>query len=234
MNTLTVNGVNLTTAFGVVPTLTDTFEAAEPDIEYISVPGRSGDLVMSNDRFSNIEVTFPAFIYRNMKTNVKGLSAFLNSLKGYVRIEDSVHTEEFRLGQYAGGFKPSIGGQYEAASFDISFNCKPQRYLKSGETAQTFTASGSITNPTRYASKPLLTVVGSGSVIVGGVTITIDTEQTDITIDCETGDCYHGSTNCNGDVSFSSHDLPTIPAGASTIGLDGVTSVSIVPRWFSI
>ena len=234
MNTLTVNGVNLTTAFGVVPTLTDTFEAAEPDIEYISVPGRSGDLIMSNDRFSNIEISYPAFIYRSMKTNVKGLAAYLNSLKGYVRIEDSVHTDEFRLGQYAGNFKPSIGGQYEAASFEISFNCKPQRYLKSGETAQPFTASGSINNPTLYASKPLLTVVGSGSLIVGGVTITIDTEQTDITIDCETGDCYHGATNCNGDVTFSSLDLPTIPVGESTIGLDGVTSVSIVPRWYSI
>lgn len=234
MNTLTVNGVNLTTSFGVVPTLTDTFESAEPDIEYISVPGRSGDLIMSNDRFSNIEISYPAFIYRSMKANVKGLAAFLNSLKGYVRIEDSVHTEEFRLGQYAGNFKPSIGGQYEAASFEISFNCKPQRYLKSGETAQTFTASGSINNPTLYASKPLLTVVGSGSLIVGGETITIDTEQTQVTIDCETGDCYNGSVNCNGDVTFSSLDLPTIPVGESTIGLDGVTSASVIPMWYTI
>lgn len=233
MNTLTVQGVNLT-QYGCMITGTETFEAADTDIEFIQVPGRSGDLTRDNGRFNNIEVTYPAFIWRNVKANTAALRAFLASLKGYVRIEDSINPDEYRLGQFNGGFKPAMSGGYDGASFDISFNCKPQRFLKSGETAINMTASQTINNPTLFPSKPLLTIVGSGSVVVGGVSITIDTEQTQITIDCETGDCYNGSVNCNGDVTFSSLDLPTIPVGESTIGLDGVTSVSVVPRWYTI
>lgn len=234
MTTLTVNWTNLWEAFGVVSDATDTFAAAQPSGEMIRVPGRMGDLIMDDDDFENREVTYESFIYRDMKSNVAALSAFLASLKGYARIEDSAHPSLFRLGRFNGGFAPSIGGNFHAASFDLNFNCKPQKFLKSGESAVAFNASGTIANPTRFASRPLVTVFGSGSVTIGGITITIDTEQTQITIDCETGDAYNGAINCNADVSFSSLDLPKIPAGESNITLDGVTSVSIIPRWYTI
>lgn len=234
MNVLTVDNVNLWDAYAVMVTVNETYEAAEPDIEFISVKGRNGDLTMDNGRYSNINVSYPAFIYRDMHANVSALSGFLHSLKGYKRICDSSHPDEFRLGQYVGGFAPTVSGNDEVANFTMNFNCKPQRFLKAGEATYNFSSSGTLNNPTRFESKPLLTVVGSGTVVVGGVTITISTTQAQIVIDCETGDCYNGSTNCNADVTFSSTELPTLSAGENSIGLSGVTSLAIVPRWYTI
>ena len=46
----------------------------------------------------------------------------------------------------------------------IEFNCKPQRFLNIGDTAQTIsTSGGTITNPTAFNAKPLITVYGSGA-----------------------------------------------------------------------
>jgi phage-related protein len=69
------------------------------------------------------------------------LRSFLLSQIGYKRLTDSYHPDEFRLALYQNELQVEATSKNNAGTFDITFFCKPQRYLLSGETVQTFTAN---------------------------------------------------------------------------------------------
>ena len=91
----------------------------------------------------------------------------------------------------------------------------------------------SITNPGTADAIPLITVVGSGNITltIGGRTIYIDALASSITIDCEAGIAYNGTTNLTSTVTFD--DFPwMIPPGTAAISWTGtVTSVTISRPW---
>ena len=49
----------------------------------------------------------------------------------------------------------------------MKFDCKPQRFLVSGENPVVFTGNGTITNPTDFESSPLIRVTGNGTIAIG-------------------------------------------------------------------
>ena len=92
------------------------------------------------------------------------------SLNGYTRLTDSYHPDEFRYAVYTGPFEPKVQKKNDAGSFTISFTCKPQRYLLSGETETTIgqgggdtisgtslVVAGSVIDPSILKMKPLYT-----------------------------------------------------------------------------
>ena len=118
----------------------------------------------------------------------------------------------------------------------ISFYRKPQRFLLSGESAVVLTASGSITNPTRFKSKPFIRVYGSGVLGIGGTNITIASHSyTYMDIDCETGRAYYGVTSLDNKVTLNAIDFPTLNPGANGISKgSGITRIEITPRWWEL
>lgn len=211
-----------------------TFNAPARDSELITVPGRNGDLYLDNGRYENITVTYPAFITRRFQTSVEAFRDFLLAQIGYKRLEDTYHPDEFRLAMYSGGFDAEPTARNLAGSFDVSFNCKPQRYLKSGEQAITYTASGNIFNPTLYASKPLIRAYGTGTVTINGVTVQITAANQYTDIDCELMDAFNGATNCNGNIVLTNGEFPTIAPGLNAISKTGITTLEITPRWWRL
>lgn len=153
------------------------YNAPERDVEMISIPGRDGDYALDHGRFHNIDVTYPAGIGEMSQTDFADkIGAFRNALasrRGYCRLEDDYHTDEFRMGVYKSGLEASPVMYNRAGEFDLVFNCKPQRFLKSGEQATEFTQSGTITNPTLFESKPLLELYGYGTLNVNGSEIVL-------------------------------------------------------------
>lgn len=142
--------------FGVYISGSGTYNAPVKAYSAISVPGRSGDLLIDEKRYENIEVTYPAFIYRDFKENLAKLRSALLAVNGYARLEDTYHTDEFRLGYFQGGIEVDALPTNDAGKFNITFNCKPQRFLTGGEVAHKYTEDASINNPTLFASKPLI------------------------------------------------------------------------------
>lgn len=213
------------------------YDSPEPDLEYVTVPGRSGDLVYDNKRFENIDVTYPAcFMLDNFRSNFKAFQAFLLSHKGYYQLTDDYEPNYFRLASISEAIKlKDIDWVYDAGSFDLTFNCKPQRFLTSGETETDYTAaSQTITNPTEFASKPLLKVYGTGTVTIGGVTLTIASHGfAYIEIDCELMDCYYQGNNANQYVTIGNY-FPELPAGNSTLAISGPSKVTLKPRWWTV
>lgn len=221
--------------YGVYISGHGTFDAPTRVYELISVPGRSGDLVGAERRLENIELTYPAFVYSDFKNKMAALRGMLLSQIGYQRLEDTYHPDEFRKALYSGGLTVETNGRNDAGEFDLTFICKPQRYLKSGETAQTIASGGSITNPTDFESQPLIVVTGAGQLQIGQTTLTIASGFSSVTIDCEMMDCYSGTQSANDKVTFSGNNFPVLKPGSNGVVFgSGITNVQITPRWWRV
>lgn len=212
-----------------------TFDAPEREYELIDVPGRDGALVGLEHRFQNIDVTYPAFIVTNFNTNMASLRSALLSQIGYQKLSDTYHTDEFRKALFTGEIKVDAD-HLRAGQFDLVFNCKPQRYLTSGETKTTIVSTnGSITNPTLFPSLPLITVTGYGDLYINSQKITIANVYASVTIDSEMGDCYSGVNNANHAVTFQGNEFPTLVAGANATQMaNTITKLEITPRWWRV
>lgn len=145
------------------------FNAPERDVEMIEIPGRNGAFALDKGRFSNIEVTYPAGLFGNSEADfAAGINALRNALasrKGYCRLEDDYNPNEYRMAVYKSGLDVTPA-RLKAGQFDIVFECKPQRFLKSGETEQTVTSGGTLTNPTLFEAKPLIEAKGYGNIFI--------------------------------------------------------------------
>ena len=242
--TLTFAGRNSRT-YGIYISGESVYNAPERVVEMISVPGRSGDIAMDEGRFENITVEYPAFLWgTNRATFTSKMhamrSAFLSTV-GYQRLEDDYHPNEYRLGVYMSGLEAEPKMYNTAAEFTLSFNCKPYRYLKSGETARVFTGAGTITNPEAFASLPLLVVTGYGVLGIGSKSLTIQGTSTtqEIYIDCDTMEAWEmvgGVMIARNDYVQNAGDaFPVLEPGDNGIALDTTMSrIEITPRWRTI
>lgn len=230
------------TDFGLYVSGHGTFNSPERDVTKVEVPGKSGDLIFDNGRFKNVTITYrDSFILQDdlneiaFMKKMRELASFIKSSPGYHRLEDTYHPDEFRLAICTTSIDPEVYNLV-AGVFDLEFDCKPQRYLKSGEALLEFTANGQILNPTTQTSKPLIRVYGYGTLGIGEETITIGSHsQSYIDIDCDMMNCYCGAVNCNSYITLASGDFPVLVPGPNGIAFSGnITKVVITPRWWFI
>ena len=180
-------GVN-SADFGIYISGEGVFDAPKRAVEMIAVPGRNGEIALDQGYWENIEVTYPAFNYEeDLDTFAERLSAFRNaicSLKGYQRLSDTFHPDEYRRAVYSEGLEITPIKYNTAANFDLKFDCKPQRWLTEGETAVTVESGDTLTNPTLYDAGPLLMVEGYGTIDIDGNEVVIrDSAVGEITIE---------------------------------------------------
>lgn len=164
--------------YGILISGEGVMDSPKRDVETISIPGRNGVFLLDHNRFENITITYPAYsAERDFPTFMKKLEWFrnaLSSLKGYQRLQDSFHEDEFRMAAFIDGFKVDPIKFNSAGSFEIKFNCKPQRYLLMGETEKTVTSGDTITNPTLFESNPLLCVEGFGEIYINDESLVVN------------------------------------------------------------
>ena len=191
LNHLTYDGVD-SSDFGVFISGEGVFGAPARRGEMISIPGRNGSLFMDEGVYENIPGKYPAFIGTKDEVEFREkLAAFRNAIlsrENYKKLSDSYHPDEFRLAVYRSGLEVDPEEYNRSGKFELEFDCKPQRFLVSGETNVIFTGNGTITNPTLFESSPIIKVTGNGTVAIGENgkyrfvvsnnpgTITIDTE----------------------------------------------------------
>ena len=166
----TFDGIDSKT-YGVYISGDAVFNAPERDVEMIEIPGRNGAFALDKGRFANITVTYPAGLFGDTEADfAQGISDLRNALasrKGYCRLEDEYNPNEYRMAVYRSGLEVDPA-QLKAGTFEIVFDCMPQRYLTSGETAVIVTNGGTLTNPTLFESSPVFNVEGGGSSLFNG------------------------------------------------------------------
>ena len=128
---LIFGGVNLSD-YGVWISGEGTFNAPSRSFEMVSVPGRNGNLIIDNGKWENIVVTYPAYIESGFRCKFSDFRMMMCNMTGYQTLEDTYHPNEYRQAVFVNGFTVETGQFNKSGRFEISFNCKPQRFLKSG------------------------------------------------------------------------------------------------------
>lgn len=197
MNHVIYNGVDLTT-FSLYVSGDKTFNSPEKNYTRVSIPGRSGDLYIWDGTYKNVPLKYDSILIADYEANAANVRNFLLSPNGYVVLEDDYHPEEYRLVVYKGPLE--FNSVYlQAGVTTLEFDCKPQRFLKSGAISrQLNSATYTITNPTYCPSKPLFEIAASNSnvtVSCGGhgspyMGFTVASRDYPVFVDCETMDCY--------------------------------------------
>ena len=172
----TFNGISART-YGVYVTDVNVFDSAQRQVEYITIPGRNGQFALDHGRFENVTVVYSCAMGADSDTDfADAIQDFRNALastKGYQRLEDEMNPNEYRMAVFSAGITAPTLNQ-RTATFDVEFNCKPQRYLKSGETPKAVSDGDTLTNPTLFDASPLLEVYGYGDITLGtGGTVSV-------------------------------------------------------------
>lgn len=213
------------------------YDFPEKDYEVTHVPGRNGDIVIDQGSWQNVSRKYNLAMDAGKISYTEVASKlvqWLHSASGYARLEDSYEPDFYRMAMYKDS--GSITNIYnKAGQIEVEFTCKPQRYFKSGEVADIFTASTEYRNPTDFPAKPLIKIHGSGpgTVGIGTYTVTINDIVDGMIVDCEQQDTYKDQMNCNSKVHIL--EYPKLVAGNNAITLSGgVTSIEIIPRWWTL
>lgn len=200
--------------------------------EKVSVPGRSGDLIIEQDAYENYTQRYDVYVSAEEPrlTTISHTVAEWLMVKGYQRLEDSYWLDTFRLACYKGGTSiDNILNRFGRAT--IEFDCKPQRYYKSGDIPISLTNGQKLVNPSPFTAKPLVVITGSGTGTISDGTNTLTLTDCDVTVDCDIMQIYKGTTNKNsvGSGAFLALD------GESTITwTGGITAVTLTPRWWTL
>ena len=222
------------------------FPAKDVTVEHI--PGRNGDLYIDNESWQNVQRTYSIVsVFRpgtDFVSNSEKLIKWLTQKSGYFRLEDDYDPHVYRMAAYKGsGSLPNLYD--EATVLSVTFDCKPQRYLKSGEKEITFedVSKAILENPTGYNALPDIKIAGINNpvqddVLLVTVGTTTDKENFDkvtsiialsdipsdvhsITIVSEEQTCYSNQNgNINGSINLNGTQFPVLEDGVSLISID--------------
>lgn len=220
--------------FGVYVDGSELFAVPSKVVDTVSIPGRSGDLILPGNRWENVAVSVPCVIRKNFRGNFAALVAFLNSVEGYARLESTELPDVYRMAHFASAIEPKTGQFNRFGQFVLNFDAKPQKFLKSGEYPISISGTVTITNPTEFTAKPLLKVTGTGLITIGSNALRLNTNTGTTVIDCDLQDAYEGTINRNPDLDYATGDFLTIEPGTTTITLSSGMSGTLTPRWWTL
>lgn len=237
MGNLIFNGIS-TNDLGLVVQTPPTYTYPDRDMSTAHIPGRNGDLVIDNNCYKNVKRSYLLGLGFRKESGAYSkhsskMLEWLTSAKGhYVRLQDDYDPTVYRMAMFnmAGSFTNIHDG---ALSFTAEFDCKPQRYLLSGEAIQTYTDG--IENPSIYDSLPKLTIsdisfsalsgdilmlsVINGQETVSSITIS-KVNANEINIDSESQRVFDENQNdLNPYIGLNGKFFPTLKAGVTTLEL---------------
>lgn len=218
----------------------DVFSAPQYSMEFLSIPGRDGDLLAGGGRLPNVQVTYTVFVVSKSMTELYDRLALVKNwlytdLDSYHELSDTYDTQCYRHGVFSG--KLDIDEQMNRIGvFTITFSCKPFRRTIEGDTPIALYKDSTIKNPFPFTSKPLIRIVGTGE---GSLSLSTPNHTaiwtfTDINgyldIDSEQMNFYKDATPMNDTVSGSG--FPLLYSGDNGVAFSGdITEVHITPRW---
>lgn len=161
----------------------------------VTIPGRNGNLHISDGSYEDVVIRYECWWKNKNSAYSTGRTAheiaeWLYAAPVGARLEDTYDSTVFRTATFQGPLDiENILGRFGRVT--LEFQCRPEAWLKSAETAVRFTRSGGfLNNATPFVTKPLIHVVGaiSGGLRVGNSTLLLifpGTETHEIWIDCE-------------------------------------------------
>lgn len=206
--------------------------------DHQKVKGKNGDVLGDPDRFENVIKKYKISAYdgANFYSVASKVSEWLHSGYNlqYLRLEDSYEPDIYRLAIYEENNElENIFAQ--AGKCEISFNCKPQKFLVSGDKRIEIPYSGkTINNPTSYPSLPIITFNGSGVIRVNDREIKVYDNFNTIHFDAETYDSVDVVGRNMNPYIYTLNQIVLNP-GTNTITYEGdIYNLSVTPRWWKV
>ena len=160
--------------------------------EFIEIPNRNGSFFLDGGRYEDVTHTYD--IIALSKEDASDLINALASKIGYFRLQDSFNADEYYSAVFDSEIEPKITKERDKLTFKVIFTRKPQRWLVSGEEAVTVDSGDTLTNPTRFESRPLLEAEGEGFINFNGYEIDLDGVPYGEVKICESSYAFHSST----------------------------------------
>ena len=237
--------------FGIIIEHPPKYSWPQLSFTHKSINGKNGDALSNPNRYENAESKYEIAVY-----NKKGFydasakaSEFLHryNTEEYVRLENTYEPDVYMMAIYeeAAELENLLS---EAGRGTITFNCKPQKFLISGNRRiEVLDSPFTITNPTSYASTPIIKIRGTGTITFKGkphyvfsgssaatksVTLEVTKNYNEITLDCDTFNAVDvNGKNSNELITY--YDAIKLYPGPNTITYDGyVERIYIIPRWW--
>lgn len=149
------------------------YEIPEKEITKYEIPGRNGDIVIDHGTFKNVNVEYSISVMikdGDYNSRLHAIASWLYSPSGYARLEDSYDTECYRMARISSN--TSFENLFnQAGKATLTFDCKPQRFLKKGEEQLVYNETDSSTtliNPSFFSAKPLLKLCNIGQASSAG------------------------------------------------------------------
>ncbi len=204
-----------------------------------SIPGRSGDLMIDEGRFENVEISYTISTvpssHFEIREIARRLKAALCSKGGYIKLFDSYDADYFRYAAFNNTLEieevlPQLG------ECEILFDCKPFQYAISGLVPIPLT-SGSIKiyNREAFNSEPYIKIYGSGSgsLYVNNQSFNFTGIDEYIELDSEIKNAYKGLEPQNSKMNGA--EFPTFTPGINVVSFSGgITRIEITPRWVTL
>lgn len=216
------------------------FDKPERDIQFEAIQGRNGELAVDHGRWKNLSITYKCGIMRNTLQLYTDFISNLQRLSGYQKLYDSFHPGSYRTAIMKDPVKAQMNGKDKPGTFEVTFYCKPQRFLNDGEHKLDFSQPAGLDNMYCYSAKPLITVYGSGAgnLRVGDTQVEIKALTDQLTLDCDMCNAYRkvgdGATE-NKNNSVYAPQFPILEPGENTISWDGgIERIEIIPRWWTL
>lgn len=207
----------------------------------VSVPGRSGDLHLVEDAFENFDQPYECYFHgpKPMPDVAHEIKDWLHGDGSYRELSDGYDVEFFRMATFKGPMDiENTLNKYGRCK--IVFDCSPQNYLRSGQFPISLQESGSLFNPFLRTAIPIITLHGAsaGTLTVGDITVEIKQLEDQIILDSELQDAYRqvgeGAPE-NKNSCIYAPEFPVLVPGKNTISwTGGITSVEIIPRWWTL
>lgn len=206
-------------------------------VSTFTIPGRNGVLHQSQQAWNSISRDYDCYIRGNPSAHA--IKDWLCASTGPQRLWDVYDPDYYYRAVLVNAMEiENILNRYGRVK--LKFDCDPRAFLVTGDTAISFTAAGTIVNPTVYDALPIITITGSGggSVTVGGVTVIVLSITDQLTLDCELMDAYRqvgDGPKENKNSCISAPVFPALKAGSNAVSwTGGITGVSIIPRWWRL
>lgn len=150
--------------------------APEPDISEWEIPGRDGTVPRYNGRMKNVNIVYHGLL-RFFKpwemTRYAGdlKNWLLRSPGKYLRLEDTYDLDHYREAYIK--TPPEFDASWRSiAKVDVTFSCKPYRYLKSGDDPIAGSAGSlALYNPTQHKALPQIMIALGGQFSGGDIKI---------------------------------------------------------------
>lgn len=243
-----------TSDYGIIINKPPSYSWPSKPYTHNNIKGHNGDIIEDPEYYKNVSKTYSITSYNrdNVYSAATNVSDFLHRYDGYkdyIRLEDSYEPDIYMLGIYEEDDElESILGQ--AWQTEIKFNCKPQKYLLSGNRKiDVITSGATINNPTNYPAFPLLKIWGTGTIhFLGRPTRTMDSNSgelkntmlsiyenyNEININSETFDAVDIEGN-NMSRAIYLGDRITLYPGINEITYAGdIQKISIIPKWWRL